>query len=62
MDRKTYFAVSGFIFAAIAVLHALRLFLGWEAMIGGWEVPVWVSWAALVVGGFLAWRAWQLKS
>lgn len=61
MDRNTYAMASGVIFAAIAVLHAARIFYGWSAEIGGWAVPMWLSWAALVIAGYLAYAAWQLK-
>lgn len=60
MDRSTFTLVAAVIFAAIAVLHASRIFYGWEAVIGGWAVPVWLSWVLLVVSGYLAWNGWQL--
>ncbi|MBI2639034.1 hypothetical protein HYW83_05595 [Candidatus Peregrinibacteria bacterium] len=46
--------VSGVIFAAVAVLHVLRLFYGWAAQIGGWDVPMWFSGVGLVVAALLA--------
>jgi hypothetical protein len=52
----TYLVVSGILFGLIAVVHAMRLMLGWPAQIGGWEVPLWLSWAGLAVpGGLCAW-------
>jgi len=60
MGRSTFTLVAAVIFAAIAVLHAIRIFYGWEAVIGGWAVPMWFSWVALVVSGYLAWNGWQL--
>ncbi len=44
------------IFLAIAVLHGLRLYLGWEGVLGGWEVPRWLSWGAVVMAAYLAWQ------
>ncbi len=61
MDRNIYVTVSGVIFLLIAVLHALRIAYGWSAQIGGWTVPLWLSWAALVIAGYLAWSAFRLK-
>ena len=60
MKNKTYVVLSGIIFLAIAVLHGLRLYYGWEAVIGGVLVPLWVSWIAIVVAGALAYSAFQL--
>lgn len=51
MTQKTFNAVTGLIFAAIAVLHALRLIYGWPAVIGTYAVSLWVSWAGLIIGG-----------
>ena len=54
MNQKTFSLTAGAVFAVIAVLHLLRLLLGWEAVIGGWFVPRWISWMALVIAGLLA--------
>lgn len=53
MAQKSFNLVVGFIFLAIAVLHLLRVVLGWEAAIGGSQVPMWVSVVAVVAAGFL---------
>lgn len=60
MSAKNYAMVSGVIFIALAVLHLLRVALGWEASIGGWDVPEWVSYAAIVVGGYLGYNGWKM--
>ena len=60
MKSETYFTISGFIFLAIALLHALRLYFGWESVIGGVLLPLWVSWIAVIVAGVLAYSALQL--
>lgn len=60
MSPKTFFNAVTAIFFLIAVLHVARLVYGWEAMIGGWVVPMWLSWVALVIAGFLAWHGWRL--
>lgn len=30
--------------------------MGWEAVIAGWQVPVWVSWVGVVVAGYLGYK------
>ena len=57
MHHKTFLAVTGVIFLAIAVLHLLRAILGWKAVIGSFEVPIWLSWVAAVVAAYLAYSA-----
>ena len=61
MKQKTFTVTAGAIFTLVAVLHLLRLLLGWEAVIGGWLVPGWVSWLALALSGFLAYTAFTLS-
>ena len=45
----------------IAILHLLRIVFGWSAVIGGWEVPEWVSAVAFVVAGFLTYESIRLS-
>ena len=54
MNRKSYFLITAIVFAVVGLVHLLRIILGWEAAIGGWTVPMWVSWLGLIVGAVLA--------
>ena len=54
MDQKTFSIVAGVIFTAVALFHLVRIYMDWPVMIGGWSVPMWVSWIGLVVAGGLA--------
>ena len=56
-----YITITVAIFTIIAVLHLARIVYGWEAMIGGWEMPMWVSWLAVLVAGGLAVKGWKLR-
>ncbi len=60
-DPKTYLKVSSGIFALIALLHLARVLFGWNAVIGGWAVPMWLSWVALIVAGYLAYSGYTLQ-
>ena len=60
MNQKIFTVTAGVVFSLIAVLHALRLLLGWDAVIGGWTVPIWLSWVALAGAGYLAYTAFTL--
>jgi hypothetical protein len=54
MNQITFSFVAGLIFLLIAAMHVLRLALKWEVVLNDWSVPMWVSWLALVIAGFLA--------
>lgn len=60
MDQRTFNGVAGIIFLLVAVLHALRVLYDWGALIGGWSVPMWASWIAIVIAGYLAVSAYRL--
>ena len=50
-----YLITSALIFAAVAILHLLRLINGWDFVLGSWSIPRWVSmgWHACLPGHFL---------
>jgi len=54
MQQTAYNTITAVLFLVIALLHLLRIIFGWPAQIGGLDIPVWVSWVALVVAGALA--------
>ena len=54
MDQKAYNTISAVVFLIVGLLHLLRIIFGWPAQIGGLNIPLWVSWLAVVVTGALA--------
>ena len=60
MDQKVYNTITAVLFLVIAVLHLLRIILGWPARIGSVDFPMWGSWLALVVTGGLAYFGFRL--
>lgn len=61
MTQRAFNLAAGTLFLTVTVLHALRLFFHWRASIGGWTVPMWISWAGLALAGFLAYTAFSMK-
>ena len=55
-----YVVVSGVLFGVIAVVQAVRALNQWPVHVGGFGVPVWVSWVAMVVAGSLC--VWAFRS
>ena len=62
MDQRTFALVAGAIFALVALLHFLRIFMGWPVLIGSWTVPMWVSWIAFVAAGALSYFGSRLTA
>jgi len=57
--NKPFTTAAVVIFAIVALMHVLRLLLGWDATIADTEIPMWVSVAALVIAGGLAIGLWR---
>ncbi|MDE3016257.1 MAG: hypothetical protein KGI29_04965 [Pseudomonadota bacterium] len=53
MTQKAYSLIVGIIFTIVALVHVWRLAAGWDIIIDGWLVPMWVSWIGLIVPGIL---------
>lgn len=54
--QDRYTLVSGVIFGVVAAIQAWRAINQWPVQIGPIAVPVWFSWAAvLVAGGLCLW-------
>lgn len=49
-----YRKVSGLVFALVAVGHGIRAVCGWPLIIGGTDVPIWVSWTFVAGAGLLS--------
>lgn len=59
MQHKAYYLISGTLFSVVAFAHLLRLAFGWQVLVDGMKIPMWVSWLGLAVPGVLA--AWAFS-
>ena len=62
MDQRTFSILAGALFALVALLHALRIVMGWPVVIGAWSAPMWLSWLGLVVTGGLSYFGLRLAT
>ena len=61
MKQKDYNKVSGFVFLVVAVAHAVRAYNGWNLTVAGNEIPLWASWVAVALTGYLAYQGTKSK-
>ncbi|MGH7228325.1 MAG: hypothetical protein ACREIH_03835 [Nitrospiraceae bacterium] len=47
------------IFTIVAMVHLLRILMGWEVIIQGAVVPMWASHLGLIIAGGLAFMLWR---
>lgn len=57
-----YYRVTATIFAVIALAHAARVVFGWEAIINDIEIPMYASYVAVLISGYLAFRGFTVKA
>ncbi len=57
MKAATTIAVA--LFGLVALAHVLRLAFGVEANVGGWSVPMWVSFIGVLLPGALAYLVYR---
>lgn len=62
MSQKSYYATTGTVFLIIAILQLLRVLNGWPAFIGTFVVPMWLSWVAVLLAGYLAYQGLKKKN
>lgn len=62
MRLKTYYTTVATVFLLIGVLHTVRFIMGWEALVAGYEIPVWFSIGAAVIALYLASRGFYFRS
>ena len=56
---KPFTTIAIVIFSLVAVLHVLRMIFGWEVVINGLVMPMWVSVVGIIVAGGLALMVWR---
>ncbi len=54
MSAQLYARVTASLFLLLFVFHLLRLIYGWDAQIGGFQIPMWLSWIAMILAGFIS--------
>jgi len=50
------------VFGLVALMHLLRLFLGWEVSFNGAIIPLWASVLGFLIAGGLAFGLWRESS
>ena len=56
---KPFTTAAVVVFTLVAVVHLLRILLGWEVTIQGAAVPMWVSYLGVLIPAVLAVMLWR---
>ncbi len=61
ISSQTLFQIFGIIFTIVGALHLLRLLTNFSVVLGGWVVPLWVSYFGVLLAWSLAYSAFFLS-
>ena len=59
MDKNKSLLLASAVFGVIALFHLARALLGWEAFVSGFKIPVYFSYLAALILGYLAWQMYD---
>lgn len=60
LREKGYLLVAGTVFGVVAAAHLARVFMSTDMIIGGWALPIWLSWVGIAVTVYLAYMSFRL--
>lgn len=61
MGIKNFTLTAGFFFLAIGLLHVTRIIYNWDAFLGEWSMPLWISGVAALFVFFLSFQAFKIS-
>jgi len=61
MKSKDYIKISGILLGTVALLHSIRAFAAWPVNVGPYELPIWLSVAAVIILGNLSYASMNIK-
>lgn len=56
---KPFTLIAIVVFSLVSILHLVRLILGWEILVGGVTIPLWLSGIGFIIAGGLAAMLWR---
>jgi ABC-type dipeptide/oligopeptide/nickel transport system permease component len=64
MHRNTYFIIVGTVLGIVSLVHLYRAIESVSIIVGstGWAIPVWPSWIAFLVAGYLSYVSFKFAS
>ncbi|MGE5042014.1 MAG: hypothetical protein ACM3IJ_03865 [Candidatus Levyibacteriota bacterium] len=60
LKAHTYFKVTKIIFFLVGLMHLFRLVFNWSMVVGGWEVPWYLSLVGVALPWYLAYSGFKL--
>ncbi|HUY62635.1 MAG TPA: hypothetical protein VMV50_02510 [Candidatus Paceibacterota bacterium] len=58
-SERNLLVLAGFIFLIVALVHLARLLFDWHVLLGTIIVPMWISWAGVIIAGYLSYSCFH---
>ena len=62
MSKNHVITIASIILFLAGTAHLVRIFYGWEMIIGDWNAPIWISYIASIICIFLSYNLLKLKN
>jgi len=59
--ERTLLRMAGTLFAIVAIGHWTRIAFGADIVLGGWMMPVWLSWVAVTITTYLSYMSFHFS-
>lgn len=59
---RRYYMIVSTLFLIVALLHFVRAINGWDLVLNGYVIPVWISWVVVVLLSYLVVRGLSYNS
>ena len=56
---KPFTTAGSVVFGLVCLGHLARLCLGWDVMVNGLHIPLWLSFVGMIVAGVLSFMLWR---
>ena len=60
MEQKTFLKIASIIFGIVAIGHLLRVASSWSLVIENFAVPMWASYLAVILIGYMGYQGCKL--
>lgn len=61
MKARKLMRLNAAIFALVFIGHGARITNGWDMNLGSWAIPMWLSWTAVIIIGYIGWNNYLLS-
>jgi hypothetical protein len=59
MDKKNVLLLGSVVFGIVALGHLIRSIFSWEVNVANFNVPLYFSYIAVAIAGYLAWKTYK---